>query len=732
MLMMASGALAQGYRWPLHSERKLSSSFGEFREGHYHSGIDLRTFGQIGLPCIAVAECDLVRLRVSPVGYGKAAYFLLKDGAMAVYAHLDGFSRELDSLSYYWRLEHGKSSCDIEIAPGTIRFQPGDTVAYTGTTGSPHPHLHFELRDRRGMPFNPLRSIYRVPDACPPVVLALEVVPLSWGSLVDGSPLALTRHLRSVGAARYVLGDTLQLEGTFGFGVNAYDWQVRGSYRMAPYSIALMVDGARIYGLRNGTFDFSQFGDIALEYEERGGDAPGRYGILFKKPGNRLPDREGMGVVSSDSARTGARALAPGIHRGEIIVRDAAGNEAKAVFHFAIHRYPVIEASPIGPDSSRIGIVSLDPDGGAVSTTLFASLDEGNTWNAIELAPAGNRLEGRASVDGRVLYRCEARDDEGATVERFFAFPGRRGDGDSVLCECRPELRVEGLYLKLRTDHPLAADPAVLRMGGRPGDSLRVLRSGLREHVAFVPVDMLASGLNLFSIRGMDSRGFTFDRVLAYELCLFETGGRASFNAGDSFAIQLEAPSTRGARSALLVRGAANPGRVPSELVQLTPPFALDFPLDGYSRALRCGFAGGSKAGLFRWGGKRAGWRCVGVPGNRGGTVEVRTPGTYAVFVDGSGPELKALAVRRTIRGSGFFRSNVYSISVHEDGSGIDPESAVAVLGGKRVVCEWDEYRSRLTIPIPRSYPPGSARLRIELADAAGNRSAGEYSVVIE
>jgi hypothetical protein len=731
LLVTASVARTQEYRWPLTAARKVSSSFGEFREGHYHAGIDLRTFGLIGLPCLAIDECDVVRLRVSPKGYGKAAYFRLRDGKLAVYAHLNGFSRELDSLSYYWRLEHGRSSFDLEIAPGTFRFRPGDTVSFTGATGSPQPHLHFEMRNHTGMPFNPLESMYRVPDACPPVISALEVVPLSWGSLVNGSPVACSRHLRLVKGGRYILSDTLQLDGTFGFGVSAYDKQARGSYRMAPYSIELVIDGQRIYRLRNSRFDYSQVGDISLEYEERGGDAPGRYLLLFAKPANNLPDRDGIGVVTIDSSRTDALGLTSGIHRGEIIIRDANGNEARAVFHFAIHRYPIVEISRSGADSSRIGVASFDPDGGSVSTALFASLDAGKTWNSIALTPSSDRLEGKTVSRAAALYRCVVRDDEGAKVEKYFAFPELRGDGDSVLCECRPELRTEGLYLRLRTDRPLASVPSVRRAGGPIGDSLRVFPVGLLEYIAFAPLVMLASGVNLFSIRGMDFRGFMLDRAHAYQLYVFESGGRASFNASDRFAIRLKAPSIRG-RSAVLVREAVNPARASPELVQLTPPFVLDFPLEGFARALLCGFDQSPKAGLFRWSGGRGGWRCVGVPENEGGMVEVKSPGVYAVFIDTKAPELKALSFTRANPGSGFFKRKLYYISVREGGAVVDSESAVAVLNGARVVCEWDEYRKRLAIPIPRAYPRGSARLRIELGDLAGNRTVGEYAFVIE
>ena len=97
------------YLWPLHGERLLSSSFSEYRDGHYHAGIDLRTSGRIGLPCLAVGDGAVYRLKVAPGGYGKALYLKLDDGRVAVYAHLHAFEYRLDSLVYYHRLERKAS-----------------------------------------------------------------------------------------------------------------------------------------------------------------------------------------------------------------------------------------------------------------------------------------------------------------------------------------------------------------------------------------------------------------------------------------------------------------------------------------------------------------------------------------------------------------------------------------------------------------------------------------------
>jgi hypothetical protein len=646
---------ARPLRWPLDEPRTLSSSFGEYRDGHYHAGVDLRTFGRVGLPCLAPDSCEAVRLRVSPAGYGKAVYVRFRDGTSAVFAHLSGFNRSLDSLAYAWRLERGRSSCDIEVPPGLARFRPGEIVAYSGSSGAPHPHLHFEMRDAAGRPFNPLVSRYDVPDGCAPILSGLEVVPLAWGSLANGSPLPATYRFRLERGDSYVLEDTLALDGIFGFGVSAFDTQVRGSYRMAPYSYELLIDGNPAYRLRNSGFDYSTAADVPLEYEDRVGRAPGRYLVLFKRPGNAMPDRDGPGAVTNDSARAGALDLADGPHEGVIVARDAAGNEARGRFRFVLGRAAAVEAPPAAT---------------------------------------------------------------------------RHGEPDSILCDVEPELQAEGLYLRITTDLPLASAPAVRRLDASGSDSLGVFPVGPREYEAFAPVERLASGANAFSVRGVDRRGRPVERLAAFQIFTFGTGGTASFEIAGGVAVRFTAPAVRGT-AALMLRKAPPRAAGGPELASVGAPFALELASASYARPLRCDFDAGRGVGLFRWEGS-AGWQCVGVPGADGSAVEVRRSGTYALFADSTAPVLRRFGYLAAARGSGFFKRKLCYVPVHEAGSGVDAESAAAYIDGERVVCEYDTFRSRLSIPIPRSRRGGPARLRVELADRAGNKAAAEFSCVIE
>jgi hypothetical protein len=93
---------------------------------------------------------------------------------------------------------------------------------------------------------------------------------------------------------------------------------------------------------------------------------------------------------------------------------------------------------------------------------------------------------------------------------------------------------------------------------------------------------------------------------------------------------------------------------------------------------------------------------------------------------------MQFVASEPVARGSGFYGSIRYYVPVREDGSGIDPYSAAATMNGEPLVCEWDGIGNRLVLPIPAALPRGAARLHVELSDRTGNRSAGDFSFMLE
>ena len=62
------------YLWPTDASKHLTSAFGEYRARRFHTGIDVKTWGKTGYKIFAVRSGYILRVSVSPGGYGKVVY----------------------------------------------------------------------------------------------------------------------------------------------------------------------------------------------------------------------------------------------------------------------------------------------------------------------------------------------------------------------------------------------------------------------------------------------------------------------------------------------------------------------------------------------------------------------------------------------------------------------------------------------------------------------------------
>jgi hypothetical protein len=714
------------YLWPLRGNRRLSSSFSEYREGHYHAGIDLRSYGAVGLPCLAVSEGRVARIKIGAAGYGKAIYLKLADGRTAVYAHLDQFSRAVDSLAWHYRVQRETSWCDFRLTGDTYQFTVGDTVAWSGETGTSAPHLHFELRDEAERPVNPLVDLYSLPDGAAPIISGLEVIPLGEGSVTEEGPLPVVYQFRASGSTRFILPDTLHLDGEFGFALASWDEQGYGRYRMAPLSVELSVDGHILYTVRNEVFSYTQSGEISAEYDIRGKGPANRYLRLYPVRGGTREDRSGPGVVHTGQRKDGT-ALQKGLHVGLLTVRDASGNTSSAIFHFALHDLPEITTASRLEAASEVVFAAADPDGGEVIATIHESLDGGKSWSELPPVREGEYLRAAVSGDRSAVFRIDAIDDEGAMVSRWFAAPRLSAERDMAFASLEPSTCGGGVLLEVTTDAVLASMP---KISTGSGVQLPVFQTSATTYVAFSGNGSANRDNTVFIFSGVDYRGFPVMAARASRIFTLRSGGSAGFTLSDSIEVRMEAPSLR-REVPLRVREVPMRGRPPDGLVPLSVPFDLDFPMENLSKSMRLHCRPDEKAGIFIWKDEK-GWSCVGVPAMEGGYVSIGKPGTYIFIRDGIPPVIEHVAVEKSHEGSGFFKPYFCSVPVTEDGAGVDPWAAEARIGGERVVCEWDEFRKRLVIPVPASFPAGHTVLSVEVSDRAGNRSVGEFGFMLE
>ncbi len=157
----------------------ISGTFGELRPNHFHTGIDIRTNGVEGIPILATADGTISRINVSTKGYGKALYLDHPNNYTSVYAHLSRFTDEIDS--FVFRIQRLEQSYEIEkyITPNTFNFKKGDTIGYSGNTGSSQaPHLHFEIRETISeKPINPFHFNIKSMDYYAPIIKRLVIYP---------------------------------------------------------------------------------------------------------------------------------------------------------------------------------------------------------------------------------------------------------------------------------------------------------------------------------------------------------------------------------------------------------------------------------------------------------------------------------------------------------------------------------------------------------------------------
>jgi murein DD-endopeptidase MepM/ murein hydrolase activator NlpD len=189
-MMMAGVTMAQdgGYRTPLDGVLRLSGNFGEVRSNHFHAGLDLKTDGAEGKAVHAIADGHIVRVNVSPTGYGKALYVEHPDGKTSVYAHLREFGAEVNAYVKQQQYAEEKFAVDLTIPKGKFVVKRGDVIAKSGNSGgSGGPHLHFEIRDTESQaPLNPLDHGFKVADDNAPEMQRLWIYNHAKNGHVDG------------------------------------------------------------------------------------------------------------------------------------------------------------------------------------------------------------------------------------------------------------------------------------------------------------------------------------------------------------------------------------------------------------------------------------------------------------------------------------------------------------------------------------------------------------------
>ena len=336
-IAIALGALAASAaqpQWPLDREIDLSSGFGDFRDGHFHSGIDLRTGGKVGSPVIAPVDGWVWRVKMSYYGYGKALYFMGDDGHVYVMGHLLRLAEPVDKRVKKEQIAAERYYRDVYFKKDEFRFPRGEILAYSGQSGGGGPHLHFEERTADGnLPLNPLTHSFALTDNVAPVIERVGFQLTDDSSLLDNARRKLYLPVTPASkAGEYRLDTVLYFHRPFGFLVDGYDMIRAGGMRQAVYRYTVYLDDQKWYETQFDTTDYEAGTLVRLEYDySEAASDHARARRLYQVAGDTYRGShaaEGDGVIGS------GKSLAIGRHQVRIVATDASQNRASLSFAF--------------------------------------------------------------------------------------------------------------------------------------------------------------------------------------------------------------------------------------------------------------------------------------------------------------------------------------------------------------------------------------------------------------
>ncbi len=204
----------------------LTSSFGEYREGHLHRGVDFSTSGKTGWFVVAVESGFVIGLQKQRRGYGKSILLLHPGGWKSFYAHLESFSENLEHL---WSQQSGARYGSLVIPPQFLPVRAGEIIGKTGESGAGLPHLHFETLFTNDWALNPLLFLPAElfeEKSVQLQLLRITFVPLQEGSKINGNALPQTFPLKFTGKD-YVLPDAVTIEGKVGVELEGFEeWKL--------------------------------------------------------------------------------------------------------------------------------------------------------------------------------------------------------------------------------------------------------------------------------------------------------------------------------------------------------------------------------------------------------------------------------------------------------------------------------------------------------------------------
>ncbi len=495
LLLFACPSSAAEAGWPVNFPIDLSSGFGDYRPGHFHFGIDIRTGGVTGKKVIAPVDGWVWRVRTAYEGYGKALYIRGDDGYTYVMAHLQDFATEIDKPLKAAQVKSRRYYQDIYFPKDSIRVEKNRLVAWSGQTGSGAPHLHFEKR-KDDFPLNPLRHGYEIEDKTRPRFQRIGFhLRDNHSVFLNGRRKQYFDAVETSQPGRYTLDTALYFDAPVGILAECFDLMRPTGMRRSVYHLALYVDDKLWYESRMDSVDFGTNKAVSLEYEYlEAVDKRKHVRRLYKKAGNDFRGSRGTG--SHDGVLGAGGTLDYGAHDIRVVAVDDFGNESQLNFPIIYgppdYLYKLDTTISVAVDKREF-VFSLNEDAKEIDIDSVAVLlNRGTAWGRTPDA-AAHFLE-----DGRLVVRAAGRAVDRVTL-RLVAFAA---NGALILDNVFSGIFDDGSG-KVTVEHEIVEDGMLINLDVRArhssdarvelyyGDSLLGVEYPtfitMSQYVAFIP-----------------------------------------------------------------------------------------------------------------------------------------------------------------------------------------------------------------------------------------------------
>ena len=306
---------------PIKMKIAIAGTFGELRNNHFHSGIDIKTKQKKYIPIYATQDGYVSRIKVSTYGFGKALYINHEQGFTTVYAHLEEFQEQIQQKALEEHYRQELYEIDFSLKENEIEVKKGDTIGFSGNTGSSTaPHLHFEIRETKTQKvINPMLFGLPILDTSFPIINSILIY------YEDGGKKSF--DLKKVNKKNYTITDTINVNGPFNIGVNAYDLLDAAPNKNGVYTIQLYLKDSLIFSNTMDMFAFYETkyinSHVDYEYHKNNGV---KFQKCFLDPNNKISTNE-----TSLNHPIGAN-LSNGTYNMKLVVGDSYENNSTLTF----------------------------------------------------------------------------------------------------------------------------------------------------------------------------------------------------------------------------------------------------------------------------------------------------------------------------------------------------------------------------------------------------------------